>query len=144
MNIARRLFTTFALATTLLVSAQTATAQITQITGSGCPTMPFPSFTGTGKIATKFTCNCPPSIDRMRVLIGLPSPRFPLFKPMMCISGCNIDMILLQMLNSGTLSATIPNEPTIVGFKVVAQCLQTSLNRPCLLLTGALEVKIQK
>ena len=59
----------------VFATASASQAQIQAIPGSGCPGMPNPSFTGQARLGNSVTCSCPPSIDRMRVLIGTRAPR---------------------------------------------------------------------
>ena len=127
----------------LFALAPAAAAQITSVPGSGCPTMPAIAVTGTGRIGSGLSCSCPPSIDRMQVMIGLPAARFVFNKPFMCLDMCNLDMFLVELLQTPSWTFTIPNNPALVGQAVVVQCLQSSLNRPCLLLTGASQIKVQ-
>lgn len=126
----------------VLAAVSTSAAQITTVPGSGCPTMPAIAVTGTAKIGTGVSCSCPPSIDRMQVMIGLPASRFVFNKPFMCLDMCNLDMTILELLPLPSLRFTIPNDPSLVGQAAIVQCLQSSLNRPCLLLTGASQIKV--
>ncbi len=129
------------LATALLISA-TLPAQVTPIPGSGCPSMPGVTISGSGKIGTGLSCVCPPSIDRMRVLIGIPGNTIVFNKPFMCANSCAMPMTPLFLLSSNGWKTPIPNDRTLIGQKLVLQCLQTSLNRSCVVLTGASEVKV--
>lgn len=143
MSILRKCFASFTLVSALILGG-TAQAQVTQLPGTGCPGMPKITVTGDARLNTKISCACPPSIDRMRVLLGLPSVRVKFDKPFMCVSNCSLDMLMLVMVNSPGFTATVPNTPSTIGTRVIAQCLQTSLNRTCVLLTPAVELKVQR
>ena len=60
----------------------------------------------------------------------------------MCLANCLLPMDALFLLPSPGWSTQIPNDVSFVGQAIVAQCLQTSLNRPCVLLTPAAQVRV--
>ena len=48
------------------------------------------------------------------------------------------------MLRQPGLKFTVPTNSSLVGGVFATQCLQTSLNKTCVLVTGALRVQIMR
>ncbi len=135
-----RLFLVLAFALCLSFSL---TAQVSKIRASGCPGALFPGFSGQPSIATKFSVGCPISIDRMQVLVGFPvAQAIVIGQPIMCASNCVLAVNSVFLTRSSSWAVAIPNNASLIGAPLVAQCLQSSLNRTCLVLTGALDIRI--
>ena len=114
-----------------------ATAQCNPVPGTGCSPTALPvQCGGTGQIGTpmKFACLNNGRTNLQLLLAGGCVPPFPLPGAVACVTGpCSIgvgpQIIAIPMAaGGGSIGATVPNDPNLVGQSVCLQCADVILS----------------
>ena len=122
------------------------TAQVSPLPDTGCPGTLPPFTSGSTRLGDTILVQCDrPSLSvKTWLLVGLcPDRPTPLPFGIMCFHGCSLAIDLFQALvvldGLQPLSVSIPDDPSLLGLKLCAQCLDL-FGFECLLAHEAVEL----
>lgn len=129
----------------LLLLAVGLHAQTTTVAGSGCPSMGFPSQTGSPSVGrtiqTSFTCSSRSEVPWY--VVGLPAAPTPLSPNLTCGQLCTQACAPVFAMPGPQWSITIPNDARLIGTCVCVQFACLDVFFGCVTASGALQVCIQ-
>lgn len=129
----------------LLLLAGGVSAQTTNIAGSGCPSLGFPSTTGSPSLGQTIQAsfNCLSRSEIPWYVVGVPIAPTPLSTSLTCGQTCTQACAPIFALPGAQWSFTIPNDTGLVGTCLCVQFACLDVFFGCVTASGALQVCIQ-
>lgn len=125
----------------------TASAQVTQVPGTGCANAPYPHASGPAVIGQRFAVRCPPCRDNQAgfVILGLSiHPGLALHPPITCTrEPCVLGCRPIDVQFADGWSVAIPADRHLVGACICLQCGCLDRAHACLTLSGALRICVE-
>jgi hypothetical protein len=133
-----------------IAASPAAGAQCAPIANTGCPGSAAPACSGAPRIGTRLDVQCQNSCNRLQtwfLVVGTPlRPPILIGPPITCQSvrcqaGSNP---LLFLLSATSVGYAIPNDANLIGLELCVQCGCLLPRPPCITLSKATRITIQR